>query len=63
MRIVFFFRFCGNMPFKSKDEDTLYDLIKKGELDFSDEVWNEVSSQGMLCLSISIRVRTGLKST
>ena len=46
------FRFCGNMPFKSKDEDTLYDLIKKGELDFSDEVWNEVSSQGTLCLSI-----------
>ena len=40
------------MPFKSKDEDTLYDLIKKGELDFSDEVWNEVSSQGTLCLSI-----------
>ena len=34
------------MPFKSKHEDTLYELIKKGELDFSDEVWNEVSSQG-----------------
>ena len=47
------FRFCGNMPFKSKDEDTLYDLIKKGDLDFSDEVWNEVSSQGTLCLSTS----------
>ena len=39
------------MPFRSKDEDHLYDLIKKGELDFSDDVWNEVSSSGKLVFS------------
>ena len=39
-------RLSGSAPFKSKDEDSLYDLIKKGELDFSDEVWSSISSNG-----------------
>ena len=34
------------MPFRSKDEEHLYDLIKKGVLDFSDDVWTEVSMGG-----------------
>lgn len=44
------------MPFRSKDEDNLYELIKKGELDFSDEMWNEVSAQGIFQTSRYFRV-------
>lgn len=40
------FRLSGTPPFKSKDEDSLYDLIKRGELDFSDEFWATVSVNG-----------------
>ena len=52
---TFYFRFCGYMPFRSKDEDNLYELIKKGELDFSDEMWNEVSAQGILQTSKDLK--------
>ncbi|KAH3726798.1 hypothetical protein DPMN_052668 [Dreissena polymorpha] len=40
-------RFCGVPPFRSKDEENLYELIKKGDLDFtSSDVWEEVSDEG-----------------
>lgn len=42
-------RLSGSPPFKSKDEDSLYDLIKKGELDYSDEIWTTISDNGMYC--------------
>lgn len=48
--------FCGYMPFRSKDEDNLYELIKKGELDFSDEMWKEVSEPAKVCLQKMINV-------
>lgn len=54
--VMIYTLFCGSMPFRSKDEDTLYELIKKGELDFSDEMWNEVSDQAKSCLQKMINV-------
>lgn len=42
-----FHRFCGYYPFRSKDDDSLYDIIKKGDIDFSDDMWNEVSDEGL----------------
>lgn len=40
-------RLCGNPPFRSKDEDSLYELIKKGYVDFeTDEKWTKVSEEG-----------------
>lgn len=44
----YFNRFCGYPPFRSNDEDSLYDMIKKGDIDFSDELWEEVSDEGLL---------------
>ena len=40
-------RFCGYPPFRAKEEEVLYDQIKKGDIDFTtDEVWKEVTKEG-----------------
>ena len=39
-------RICGAPPFRSKDEDTLYSIIKKAEVDFDDDAWKDVSENG-----------------
>lgn len=47
--IYFIIRLCGYPPFRAKDDNTLYELIKKGVVDFTtDEVWNKVSEEGLL---------------
>ncbi|KAK3096801.1 hypothetical protein FSP39_003437 [Pinctada imbricata] len=39
MGVIMYILMSGGPPFKSKDEDSLYDIIKKGEIDFSDKAW------------------------
>ncbi|XP_071830684.1 serine/threonine-protein kinase 33-like [Apostichopus japonicus] len=35
----------GNPPFSGRDEDSLYENIRKGELDFTTNIWKEVSTE------------------
>lgn len=48
--VIVYTLFCGYYPFRSKDDDSLYDIIKKGDIDFSDEMWNEVSDEAKECI-------------
>ncbi|XP_064594551.1 serine/threonine-protein kinase 33-like isoform X2 [Liolophura sinensis] len=43
MGVIMYLLLTGRPPFTAKDDDTLYELIKKGEVDFSDELWVTVS--------------------
>ncbi|XP_045197496.1 serine/threonine-protein kinase 33-like isoform X2 [Mercenaria mercenaria] len=48
--VIVYTLFCGYFPFRSKDDDSLYDIIKKGDIDFTDEMWNEVSDEAKECI-------------
>ncbi|XP_052243873.1 serine/threonine-protein kinase 33-like [Dreissena polymorpha] len=49
--VIVYTLFCGVPPFRSKDEENLYELIKKGDLDFtSSDVWEEVSDEAKDCI-------------
>lgn len=60
--IIVYSLFCGYPPFRSKDEDTLYDLIKKGEIEFTspdkekNDLWNEVSNEAKSCIKGMLNV-------
>lgn len=56
MGVILYIMLSGTPPFKSKDEDSLYDLIKKGELDFSDEFWANISVNAKSFLEKMMRV-------
>ncbi|KAK3602891.1 hypothetical protein CHS0354_018755 [Potamilus streckersoni] len=58
MGVIVFTLLCGNFPFRSKDkdEDSLFELIKKGQLDFSDEIWNDVSADAKKCIEGMLKV-------
>lgn len=36
----------GNPPFSGRDEEGLYENIRKGELDFTSKIWQNVSTEG-----------------
>lgn len=40
------FRLCGEPPFLANSEEKLFELIRKGELEFEDPVWDSVSESG-----------------
>ena len=44
---VFYVRLCGYPPFNGRDEDSLYEAIRKGDLDFTGAVWKKVSDEGI----------------
>ncbi|XP_060573843.1 serine/threonine-protein kinase 33-like isoform X2 [Ruditapes philippinarum] len=49
--VIVYTLFCGYFPFRSRnDDDSLYDIIKKGDIDFTDETWNEVSDEAKECI-------------
>ncbi|XP_048768577.1 serine/threonine-protein kinase 33-like [Ostrea edulis] len=56
MGVILYIMLSGSPPFKSKDEDSLYDLIKKGELDYSDEIWTTISDSAKSLLEKMMRV-------
>lgn len=43
-------------PFIAEKEDRLYELIKKGDVDFSKPVWNNVSQAGIKALDLRVIV-------
>ena len=47
------FRLCGAPPFSSKDEDSLYEIIKNADVQHSDNPkWQSVSEQGKVAISM-----------
>ncbi|XP_038065822.1 myosin light chain kinase A-like [Patiria miniata] len=43
--VIAYMLLSGYPPFTGRDEDSLYEAIRKGELDFSGAVWKKVSSE------------------
>ncbi|XP_002739098.1 serine/threonine-protein kinase 33-like [Saccoglossus kowalevskii] len=58
MGIIAYTLMCGSPPFTGNDEDSLYDNIKKGELDFSQGVWPSVSDAAKDAIQSMLTVDT-----
>lgn len=43
---LFYFSLTGRPPFVAETEEKLYELIKKGEVDFSDPCWETCHESG-----------------
>ncbi|KAG3285775.1 serine/threonine-protein kinase 33 [Ictidomys tridecemlineatus] len=41
--VIMYYLLCGEAPFLANSEETLFELIKKGELHFENPIWNSVS--------------------
>ncbi|XP_078662767.1 serine/threonine-protein kinase 33-like isoform X2 [Branchiostoma floridae x Branchiostoma belcheri] len=54
--VIMYMLLAGHPPFFAKEEEKLYDLIKKGELDFSEPVWEDISEDAKSILSSMLRV-------
>ncbi|CAH1800245.1 unnamed protein product, partial [Owenia fusiformis] len=56
MGVIAFMLLVGSPPFKSKDEDSLYELIKKGDMDFSSPLWASISKGAKDCICGMLKV-------
>lgn len=63
MGVIVYILLCGSPPFRSKDEDTLYDMIKRGEIDFSGEVWKGISEEAQDCIRGMLKVDPAHRKT
>nr|XP_054774808.1 serine/threonine-protein kinase 33-like [Lytechinus pictus] len=43
--VIAFLLMCGEPPFTGQDEESLYDSIRKGDLDFSTNAWKRISDE------------------
>ncbi|XP_071791570.1 serine/threonine-protein kinase 33-like [Asterias amurensis] len=43
--VIAYMLLCGYPPFNGRDEDSLYEAIRKGDLDFTGAVWKKVSDE------------------
>lgn len=56
MGVIMYSLICGSPPFKASTEDELYEIIKKGEIDFtSDPVWNSISTEAKNLIDLMLR--------
>lgn len=56
MGVIMYSLLCGSPPFKANNEEELYDIIKKGEIDFTtNPVWNTVSEPAKKCIELMLR--------
>ena len=52
MSVSILYRLSGSPPFRARDEETLYEYIKKGEINFTEGHIKDCSTAGMyLCAS------------
>ncbi|XP_067675965.1 serine/threonine-protein kinase 33-like [Haliotis asinina] len=56
MGVIMYIMLCGYPPFRSNDEDSLYEIIKKGEVDFSEEPWPSISEEAKMCIQRMLKV-------
>ncbi|XP_053093849.1 serine/threonine-protein kinase 33 isoform X1 [Pangasianodon hypophthalmus] len=54
--VIMYMLLSGEPPFKSSSEEHLFEMIKKGELDFSAPVWDTVSDAAKTVLSCLLKV-------
>ena len=43
--VIIYYILSGTFPFFAEGIDSLFELIKKGEFEFSNEIWDEISSE------------------
>lgn len=56
MGVIMYSLLCGLPPFRAGSEEELYDIIKKGEVDFmSNPVWNTISEQAKNCIELMLK--------
>ncbi|KAM8938749.1 serine/threonine-protein kinase 33 [Pelodytes ibericus] len=61
--VIMYMLFCGNFPFMANSEDRLFEVIKKGVLNFSDEVWQTVSDAAKDVLQRLLKVDPAYRMT
>ncbi|XP_076880085.1 serine/threonine-protein kinase 33 isoform X2 [Brachyhypopomus gauderio] len=54
--VIMYMLLCGDPPFMSSSEDRLFEMIKKGELNFSGPVWDSVSDAAKKVLRCLLKV-------
>ncbi|XP_062327977.1 serine/threonine-protein kinase 33 [Osmerus eperlanus] len=54
--VIMFMLLCGEPPFVSSSEDSLFEMIKKGELTFAGPVWDTVSDAAKKVLRCLLKV-------
>ncbi|XP_013383603.1 serine/threonine-protein kinase 33 [Lingula anatina] len=63
MGIIMYTLLCGNPPFRAREEEKLYEMIKKGEIDFSEPVWEEISEDAKHVISGMLKVDPAHRTT
>lgn len=56
MGIITYYLLSGSPPFKARDEEALYDLIKKGDVLFQEDCWSHISDQAKAAIHGMLRV-------
>ncbi|KAI4889269.1 hypothetical protein NFI96_013534 [Prochilodus magdalenae] len=54
--VIMYMLLCGEPPFMSSSEERLFELIKKGELNFSGPVWDTISNAATKVLRCLLKV-------
>ncbi|XP_075830938.1 serine/threonine-protein kinase 33 [Microtus pennsylvanicus] len=54
--VIMYLLLCGEPPFLANSEEKLFELIRKGELQFEDPVWDSVSDSGKNVLKQLMKV-------
>ncbi|XP_034377474.1 serine/threonine-protein kinase 33 [Arvicanthis niloticus] len=54
--VIMYILLCGEPPFMANSEEKLFELIKKGELQFEDPVWDSVSDSAKNALKQLMKV-------
>ncbi|XP_028623948.1 serine/threonine-protein kinase 33 [Grammomys surdaster] len=54
--VIMYILLCGKPPFMANSEEKLFELIKKGELQFEDPVWDSVSDSAKNALKQLMKV-------
>ncbi|KAL7866343.1 hypothetical protein AOLI_G00141570 [Acnodon oligacanthus] len=54
--VIMYMLLCGEPPFMSSSEEHLFELIKKGELNFSGSVWDTISDAAKKVLRCLLKV-------
>ncbi|XP_030056893.1 serine/threonine-protein kinase 33 isoform X2 [Microcaecilia unicolor] len=54
--VIMYLLLCGDPPFMANSEEKLFELIKKGQLDFTNLVWKNVSDSAKFTLQQLLKV-------
>ncbi|XP_063403821.1 serine/threonine-protein kinase 33-like isoform X1 [Mytilus trossulus] len=64
MGVIMYSLLCGSPPFKANTEEELYEIIKKGEIDYTtNPVWNTISEDAKKCIELMLRTDPAHRSS